>query len=43
MKFPRELKYQHLSQTEISISGMDKQKVGQVAAELRAIRPPKPL
>ena len=30
------------SQTEISISGMDKQKVGQVAAELRAIRPPEP-
>ena len=41
MKFQRELKYQHL-QTEISISGMDKQKVGQVAAELRAIRPPEP-
>ena len=30
------------SQTEISISGLDKQKVGQVAAELRAIRPPEP-
>ena len=30
------------SQTEISISGVDKQKVGQVAAELRAIRPPEP-
>ena len=30
------------SQTEISISEMDKQKVGQVAAELRAIRPPEP-
>ena len=30
------------SQTEISISGIDKQKVGQVAAELRSIRPPEP-
>jgi large subunit ribosomal protein L6 len=30
------------SQTEIVISGVDKQKVGQVAAEIRAIRPPEP-
>ena len=30
------------SQTEISIVGIDKQKVGQVAAQLRAIRPPEP-
>jgi large subunit ribosomal protein L6 len=30
------------SQTEIIISGCDKQKVGQVAAELRAFRPPEP-
>ncbi len=30
------------SQTEIIIVGIDKQKVGQVAAELRAIRPPEP-
>ena len=30
------------SQTEITIAGIDKQKVGQVAAELRAIRPPEP-
>ena len=36
------LKISTPSQTEISISGMDKQKVGQVAAELRAIRPPEP-
>ena len=28
--------------TSISISGADKQKVGQVAAEIRAIRPPEP-
>ena len=30
------------SQTEIVISGMDKQKVGQVASEIRAYRPPEP-
>lgn len=30
------------SQTEIVVSGADKQKVGQVAAEIRAFRPPEP-
>lgn len=30
------------SQTEIVISGIDKQKVGQVAAEIRKYRPPEP-
>ena len=30
------------SQTEILVKGMDLQKVGQVAAEIRAIRPPEP-
>ncbi len=30
------------SQTEIVISGIDKQKVGQVAAEIRRFRPPEP-
>ena len=30
------------SQTEIKIFGIDKQKVGQVAAEIRSIRPPEP-
>jgi len=29
-------------QTEIIVRGMDKQKVGQVAAEIRAYRPPEP-
>jgi ribosomal protein L6P/L9E len=28
--------------TEITITGFDKQKVGQVAAELRGFRPPEP-
>jgi large subunit ribosomal protein L6 len=31
-----------LSQTEIVVKGMDKQKVGQAAAEIRAYRPPEP-
>jgi large subunit ribosomal protein L6 len=30
------------SQTEILIKGIDKQKVGQAAAEIRAYRPPEP-
>jgi len=30
------------SQTEILIKGIDKQKVGQVAAEIRDFRPPEP-
>ena len=30
------------SQTEIVVKGFDKQKVGQVAAEIRAFRPPEP-
>jgi large subunit ribosomal protein L6 len=30
------------SQTEVVIAGMDKQRVGQVCAEIRAFRPPEP-
>ena len=30
------------SQTTVVVEGIDKQKVGQVAAELRAVRPPEP-
>nr|PZN64755.1 MAG: 50S ribosomal protein L6 [Pseudomonadota bacterium] len=30
------------SQTEVVIKGIDKQRVGQVAAEIRALRPPEP-
>jgi len=30
------------SQTEIIVKGIDRQKVGQVAAEIRAVRPPEP-
>ena len=30
------------TQTEIVVRGVDKQKVGQAAAEIRAFRPPEP-
>jgi large subunit ribosomal protein L6 len=30
------------SQTEIIVKGIDRQKVGQIAAEIRDIRPPEP-
>ena len=39
---PEGIKIETPSQTEINISGSDKQKVGQVAAEIRAYRPPEP-
>ena len=41
-EIPGELKAVTPSPTEIIISGADKQKVGQVAAEIRAYRPPEP-
>ncbi len=39
---PEGIKFTVPSQTEIEIHGADKQKVGQVAAEIRAFRPPEP-
>jgi large subunit ribosomal protein L6 len=39
---PEGIKIDCPSQTEIIISGIDKQKVGQVAAEIRSYRPPEP-
>lgn len=36
------IKIETPSQTEIVVKGTDKQKVGQVAAEIRAFRPPEP-
>jgi len=39
---PNDLKIETPSQTEIVISGADKQKVGQAAAEIRSIRSPEP-
>ena len=41
-EIPKELKATTPSPTEIIISGADKQKVGQVAAEIRSYRPPEP-
>ncbi len=39
---PEGVKIETPSQTEVVVSGSDKQKVGQVAAEIRAFRPPEP-
>ena len=41
-KMPKGIKVATPTQTEIVISGVDKQLVGQVAAEVRAVRPPEP-
>ena len=35
-------KFQPRAQTEIIIKGADRQAVGQIAAEVRAFRPPEP-
>ena len=42
MKLPHGISVKTPSPTEIIISGIDKQKVGQVASEVRAYRPPEP-
>ena len=39
---PEGVALQTPSQTEVVVSGIDKQKVGQAAAEIRAYRPPEP-
>jgi large subunit ribosomal protein L6 len=39
---PDGVKAETPSQTEIVIKGVDRQKVGQVAAEIRAYKPPEP-
>jgi large subunit ribosomal protein L6 len=39
---PDGVKAETPTQTEIVIKGVDKQKVGQVAAEIRAYKPPEP-
>jgi large subunit ribosomal protein L6 len=41
-KMPKGVKVETPQQTEIVIKGTDKQQVGQVAAEIRAYRPPEP-
>jgi large subunit ribosomal protein L6 len=39
---PEGIKIETPSQTEIVVSGADKEAVGQVAADIRAYRPPEP-
>ena len=41
-EMPKGVKVETPSQTEIILRGMDKQQVGQVAAEVRAYRSPEP-
>lgn len=41
-QMPKGVKVETPTQTEIVIKGVDKQQVGQVAAEVRAYRPPEP-
>ncbi|WJW75033.1 50S ribosomal protein L6 [Thiohalobacter sp. IOR34] len=41
-KVPEGVTVETPSQTEVVVKGADKQKVGQVAAEIRAFRPPEP-
>jgi large subunit ribosomal protein L6 len=41
-RMPKGVKVETPVQTEIVIKGVDKQQVGQVAAEIRAYRPPEP-
>jgi len=41
-KLPDGVKAETPTQTEVVIKGADRQKVGQVAAEIRAFRPPEP-
>jgi large subunit ribosomal protein L6 len=42
MKAPQGIAFDVPSQTEIVIKGVDKQQVGQIAAEVRKVRPPEP-
>jgi len=41
-QMPKGIKVETPSQTEILVKGSDKQLVGKVAAEIRAVRPPEP-
>jgi large subunit ribosomal protein L6 len=42
VQIPEGINIETPSQTEIVVKGIDRQKVGQVAAEIRGIRPPEP-
>ncbi len=41
-KAPQGITLKAIDQTHLSVSGVDKQKVGQVAANIRELRPPEP-
>jgi large subunit ribosomal protein L6 len=41
-QMPKGIKVETPQQTDIVVKGVDKQQVGQVAAEIRAYRPPEP-
>jgi large subunit ribosomal protein L6 len=41
-KLPKGVTAETPTQTEVVVSGIDKQAVGQVAAEIRSFRPPEP-
>jgi large subunit ribosomal protein L6 len=41
-QMPKGIKVETPTQTEILVKGTDKQLVGKVAAEIRAVRPPEP-
>jgi large subunit ribosomal protein L6 len=42
MKAPQGISFEVPTQTEIVVKGVDKQQVGEVAAEVRKVRPPEP-
>jgi large subunit ribosomal protein L6 len=42
MEMPEGVKVETPSPTEVLIKGADRQRVGQIAAEVRAVRPPEP-
>ncbi len=42
VEVPSDLKVEQVSNTEITISGIDKQKVAEFAANVRKVRPPEP-
>src|ERR671918_862167 len=42
MKAPQGITFEVPTPTQVLVKGIDKQKVGQIAAEVRAVRPPEP-
>jgi large subunit ribosomal protein L6 len=42
LSIPEGITIETPSQTEILVKGIDRQKVGQIAAEIRGVRPPEP-